>query len=373
MLEIIDKNSKTALSVQVSEKLIDDIRAGRIKPGKRMPGERRLAERFGISRGTVIEALDLLEKQNYIERIPAKGTFVADDVDHELKVVRIAFPFPEESISPSSLGHMENWGIVSEIYRGMIEEAKVRNAEISFMHFEEAETEIQLSRQQRRIEDFDGAVFIGHQLAGIRKKIISENIPCVQIEPDKNETPVCSMVCGDKEGSFSEICAHLASRGYERLWLLIGSETCKSPTDYRSDKLKVEKLLRCATECGLTLADDGSLEIDYRNPEEIRQALVGKSFRKGKDAIYCSHSDFVIPVYKFCMENDLKIGKDIGIWGYASGITFNNLIPELTYGKIDHFTMGRKACGILIDAVRAGVKQLNQEIVPGRLIIGQST
>jgi len=222
MLDVIDKNCKTALSAQVSEKLIHDIRTGKIKPGRRMPGERRLAERFGISRGTVIEALDLLESQNYIERIPAKGTFVADDVNHELSVVKIAFPFPETSISPTSLGHMENWGIVSEIYRGMIEEAKHSNAEISFMHFEEAETEIQLSRQQRKTEDFDGAVFIGAQLSMLRKKIISENIPCVQVNNQAGSDD-CFVVNNDLETDIKQVVKHLEECGYERLWILTGS------------------------------------------------------------------------------------------------------------------------------------------------------
>ncbi|MEI6423441.1 MAG: winged helix-turn-helix domain-containing protein, partial [Lentisphaerota bacterium] len=84
MLDIVDKYSKTALSVQVSEKLIEGIRCGDMKPSKRMPGIRVLAKRFGTSNSTVIEAFNLMEKQNYIERIPARGTFVADAVRHEL-------------------------------------------------------------------------------------------------------------------------------------------------------------------------------------------------------------------------------------------------------------------------------------------------
>jgi GntR family transcriptional regulator len=43
--------------------------------GERMPSERELAERFGVSRMTLRQALELLEAEGWLERIRGSGTF----------------------------------------------------------------------------------------------------------------------------------------------------------------------------------------------------------------------------------------------------------------------------------------------------------
>ena len=373
MLDVIDKNCKTALSAQVSEKLIHDIRTGKIKPGRRMPGERRLAERFGISRGTVIEALDLLESQNYIERIPAKGTFVADDVNHELSVVKIAFPFPEASISPTSLGHMENWGAVSEAYRGMIEEASCQNAEISFMHFEEAASEVQLSRQLRRLENIDGAIFIGHQLSQLQQCLIKNGKYCVSIGAPR-EMEFDTIVTGDLKHAFSELAALAKSKNYKRLRVISELNDSTNKLDRVGLETKSRILLEAFGQTGIKTSPDWCYNIDHAVTENFANLFANNNFdlKNGTDIIYCSNTHSVPAFYRYCFDNNIKLGKGIGAFGYASGITFTNLMPSFTYSKINHFEMGRRACAGCIAAIRTGKRLDHIELVKNTLIKGES-
>jgi GntR family transcriptional regulator len=53
------------------------ITAQGLRPGTLLPTEKRLQERFGVSRATVREALALLERERIIDRRQGKGTYVA--------------------------------------------------------------------------------------------------------------------------------------------------------------------------------------------------------------------------------------------------------------------------------------------------------
>ena len=63
---------------RISEIIVDQIRLlmrqGQLKPGDRLPPERDLCERFGVSRVTVREALRMLESSGLVEiRVGARG------------------------------------------------------------------------------------------------------------------------------------------------------------------------------------------------------------------------------------------------------------------------------------------------------------
>lgn len=62
------------LSRQVVRSLGDYIRRSRLEPGDRLPPERDLAVEFGVSRGTVREALKSLEMIGAISRQPGRGS-----------------------------------------------------------------------------------------------------------------------------------------------------------------------------------------------------------------------------------------------------------------------------------------------------------
>jgi GntR family transcriptional regulator len=55
----------------------DALASGEWKPGEAIPAERRLAERYGVSIGTVRKAIDALVDANLLIRQQGRGTFVA--------------------------------------------------------------------------------------------------------------------------------------------------------------------------------------------------------------------------------------------------------------------------------------------------------
>jgi GntR family transcriptional regulator len=61
----------------VKRRLTDALTRGEWKPGAAIPAERQLADRFGISVGTVRKAIDELVAENILIRQQGRGTFVA--------------------------------------------------------------------------------------------------------------------------------------------------------------------------------------------------------------------------------------------------------------------------------------------------------
>lgn len=51
-------------------------------PGERLPSERELAERFGVGRGVIREALSILENLRYIQRKPNSGIYLNPYPEH---------------------------------------------------------------------------------------------------------------------------------------------------------------------------------------------------------------------------------------------------------------------------------------------------
>jgi len=64
-------------TLTVAEKLREEIAQGVWLPGERIPSARELAQSCGVSLSPVLKALQTLEREGLIERIPRVGTFVA--------------------------------------------------------------------------------------------------------------------------------------------------------------------------------------------------------------------------------------------------------------------------------------------------------
>lgn len=72
----IDKASRTPLYLQLIDKLINKIE-NYMEEDDRLPSEREICEIYSLSRPTVRQALDALERDGYIYKVHGKGTFVA--------------------------------------------------------------------------------------------------------------------------------------------------------------------------------------------------------------------------------------------------------------------------------------------------------
>jgi DNA-binding GntR family transcriptional regulator len=62
--------------IRVADHIEARIRAGELRSGARLPGERELAREYGVALGTVRRAMEALRDRGAVMTLPAKGTFV---------------------------------------------------------------------------------------------------------------------------------------------------------------------------------------------------------------------------------------------------------------------------------------------------------
>ncbi|SEP23648.1 GntR family transcriptional regulator [Propionispora vibrioides] len=72
----VDKLSRIPLYCQLMDILIEDIQQN-MKEDDQIPSEREICEQYNVSRSTVRQAMQEMEKDGYIYRVHGKGTFVA--------------------------------------------------------------------------------------------------------------------------------------------------------------------------------------------------------------------------------------------------------------------------------------------------------
>ncbi|MFD4250391.1 GntR family transcriptional regulator [Amycolatopsis thermoflava] len=71
-----DPDSPVYVYVQVADHIAARIAAGELPAGARLPGERDLADEYGVSVATARRAVAELRDRDLVQTVPVKGTFV---------------------------------------------------------------------------------------------------------------------------------------------------------------------------------------------------------------------------------------------------------------------------------------------------------
>lgn len=114
-IEVIDRKK---VSSEVAARLLDLLADGAFAPGDRLPSERDLAGRFGVSRQALREALQSLELHGLLKIVHGSGTFVISQQ-------------PTAAISPAASAYLTDHSVTEMLEaRRVIESATARLAAV---------------------------------------------------------------------------------------------------------------------------------------------------------------------------------------------------------------------------------------------------
>ena len=77
-LEVLAASDNKVIQNSIIRKIKELINYKNLEPGDKLPSERMLSEKFGVSRSNVREAIQKLEFYGLLKSIPQSGTFVAN-------------------------------------------------------------------------------------------------------------------------------------------------------------------------------------------------------------------------------------------------------------------------------------------------------
>lgn len=103
LLARLDAHDRLPLHRQLYEEIRSAIVSGRIAAGARIPSSRGLAEDLGVSRTTVLQAVDQLRAEGYLRSVVGSGTRVVDVLPDKLTRVRLPASTPVGTPAPRAL------------------------------------------------------------------------------------------------------------------------------------------------------------------------------------------------------------------------------------------------------------------------------
>ncbi|MGP0585316.1 GntR family transcriptional regulator [Paenibacillus timonensis] len=339
----------------VKQALQQQIQAGKLQPGDKLPHEEDLMKQFKVSGITIRKALTELADEGVITRIKRKGSFVngTQPADHSSHL--IAFILSAE----------DNFDVS---YMKIIKGAQQAAAEFNYSLIVEWSNENlaveQASIQKMLDRKVDG--FLIYPFDPVRSKdnyqlIEQNNIPYLLVDRYNVDHPSYFSGCDNYDGAI------LATRELIRL-----KHTKIKFASYHfflhSEQERFAGYCSAMRQAGLTVTDEDLLtRIDY-------DGLADSILKREVTALFCSNDKIAIEIIGQLTGRGLIIPQDVSIIGFDDWDHSSNLSIGLSTVRQNFEEIGRNAANLLNQVIRGKTHSSNTKILSGvTLVIREST
>ena len=345
MQKTLKKDEATPLPEQISNIIRFRIKSGEYQPGKKLGTIRQFASDFEVSPVTVIRALNILEEEKLIERVPIKGIFVSAGLSQQKKQLNVCFAFPEKEIAPWE-NAKETWGLNYELYRGLFTGAQRHKMNLQFCYFESNPTPELLESQKEELRKFDLVIFPGNnQLRELREASAEERLTFYFMNRLQDTDSKAIKVDYDRSHARQSLFEYFQSTGCRNAAAL---------AEKTANHEHAIDFLKRVVDSGIAPADAELWIIDQDAPDRLDQL---KAYLRRKPEFLFVHSTEFMPlVYEAAFDLGLTPGKDFVITGIASGMTFVSLFPRFSYFRIPRYEMGIETIRIAEELIHSGKK-----------------
>jgi len=344
---------------RIAGQLRDHIRRGRFKLGDRLPDERKLAEKFSVSRRTIREAMNLLEKDRLILRHQGRGTFVADPA--------ITGPVRGGTALVGMMVYEREYYFEKVIQGASVHAARKGYALATGSNATDAE---ESEHVQAYLRNAVLGVVLAPRSEASRanyERLIERRVPVVFLDTFIAGVDEDYVVVDNAKGT-ALATRHLVELGHRRIGYLghnrMEDLPCR-PERRRGFRETCEEL-------GLSVDPQWVLEADQSmNPEGILRVLKSPD----RPTAFVTYNDsLAVAAVQAARSCGLKVPEDLSVVGFDDSSLAGGFDVPLTSVNPEHRQIGISAVNLLLEKIDEGPARVKRGIhINPRLEVRQST
>lgn len=357
---------------RISDDIAAGIQSGRYSPGAKLPSEPRLAAEFGVSRGTLRQALASLRQGGYLDSIPGRGTFVRGPKpqvpESRRRVVGLIVPSVTRPALPEVLTAIED---------------ELHGHGYSLLIGTSGNTREQENGRVHRIlgEGVSGLIILpidGRADPSLYRQLLDQGFPLVLIDRHIVGLSIDAVLPDNVGGAFMAV-SHLIGLGHRRI-AFISSDNL-STTSVLERLQGYQQALRAseidvAAELIFTrlpaIPPDGTDE-DRVIQDNARRIARFLSSRPLPTAVFALHDRIAISVLEASAELGLRVPDDLAIVGFDDDPLAQKLRVPLTTIAQPRDQIGRTAARMIAERIEGRRTETARIILPTHLVIRQSS
>ena len=291
--------------VRIKQELTEEIRAGRLAAGSRVPSEAELMKTYGVSRMTANRALREAADEGFVVRVQGHGTYVAEQPPATVKGIEFVYVGARVGIYPELLAGVETRA--RELGYRLVLSGAEWDLDGALQHVTDTNWEDTCGVIYRPIESSIAYV--------LNKEIVQtlweKGIPVVCVDNYVGLSDKESCVISDNFAKARALTLELARAGYRRIGF-VGGPDCSSQRD------RLAGYRHALEESGIPF-DEGLVDnLDHRQPasDGIDDVLDTFLVTGRMDAIFCLNDYTALSIISACRRRHLELPDEIAVVGY---------------------------------------------------------
>jgi GntR family transcriptional regulator of arabinose operon len=346
---------------------VEEVLAGRLKPGDMLPTEQQLADTYAIARSTVRQALATLQRDGLIERIQGKGTFIHEDARvrsrPDLDVFALVLPETQSAFYPSlqrsfdeAAGRVHNQILVCQSNNNLDRQGNVilqlidkEVAGVAIVPVTIPPTPVYQIRQLQKAEI--PVVFCHRRVEGVRAPLLA--IPFREV--------------GRLAGRA------LVERGHRRV-AFFAPHLSESAVGYLEGLLDVLPPGGVTAEHRVIFGPESVPDPEVHEPEMLAALSAVVNHPERPTAIFTTFDSAAELIYLLLLRLGLRVPEDISLIGFGGTVRSSPILHRITSVSVDETEIGRRAVELLDRMRRHELPRDSHEtfVMPIRLSDGQT-
>ncbi|MEY8337620.1 GntR family transcriptional regulator [Lachnospiraceae bacterium 62-35] len=337
----MDESGRNKYSV-LTEYLKNEILSGNIKPGERILSENQMVGKFGVSRHTVRRALEILEREGYVQAVHGKGTFCSDRLINkkDSKNIGVVTTYISDYIFPRLIQGMDR--VLSENGYTII----LKNTGNSRKKEAEA-LDVLLAKEIDGliIEPSKSQLLCSHP--DLYERMEQNRIPYIFIQgcyEQMMDRP--HIVMDDCEGAYMAT-HYLIELGHRHIAGVFKADDVQGKERHKG-------YVKALQETGFPYDPDMVVWFHTEDRKKKPAAMIGKKAeqKEGLDGVVCYNDQIAIQVINALEERGIRVPEDISVTGYDNSLIGQEKNTGLTTIAHPQEKLGEMAAQLLLEKIR---------------------